>query len=206
MIRMATPRSRMLRMTVEHARDLGRVEAGEHLIEQEEERPGGERAGELEPLLPGDGELRRRRRQPVFEADEHCDLAGDRAGARKRQMLAAEAGADRAVLEHGEVGKRLHDLVGAGEAGSRHAVRRMAGDVGAVKNHPPGIRREDAVDQVEHGRFSGAVRPDEAEDLTLADGEAQIAHRLEPAEAHVQAVDLEKRAHSNTCFIRGQRP
>ena len=206
MIRMATPRSRMLRMTVEHALDFGRVEAGEHLVEQQEQRLRRERPGQLEAFLPGDGELRRRRRQPVFEADEHRDLARHRAGARKRQILAPEAGADGAILQHGEVGERLHDLVRARQTVPGDAIRRLPGEIGAGEFHPPLVGRKHAVDQVEHGRLSGAVRPDQAEDFPLADGEAQLIDRPQPAEAFAQAVDLEEGRHSSTCFMRGQRP
>ena len=39
-----------------HVGDLGRIEAGEHLIEQKEPRLDRERACEFEPLAAGDGE------------------------------------------------------------------------------------------------------------------------------------------------------
>ena len=63
--------------------------------------------------------------EPVVEADELRDLARHRAGARERQILAPEAGADRAILEHGQVGERLHDLVRARETVPRDAIRRL---------------------------------------------------------------------------------
>ena len=95
---------------LDHALDLGRIEAGEHLVEQQQARAGAERARELEPLLAGGGELPGRHVEPIREPDQLGDLAHDLAGARERQVLAAEAGADRAIVEHAQAGERLHDL------------------------------------------------------------------------------------------------
>ncbi len=56
-------------MIADHVLDLGRVEAGEHLVEQQQRRPRRERAGELQALLAGDGELRREHLEAVVQAD-----------------------------------------------------------------------------------------------------------------------------------------
>ena len=132
-------------------------------------------------------------------------LARHVAGAIKRQIFAAETGADRAVFQHRHIGERLHDLMGAGETVAGDAVRRLAGDVDAAKYDLPGIRLEHAVDQIEQRRLAGAVRPDEAENFALFDGEAQIVHGLQPAEAPADAVEFEDRRHSSTRLVRGKR-
>ena len=123
----------------------------------------------------------------------------------QRQILAAEAGADRAVFQHRHIGQRLHDLVGAGEPVAGDNERLFAGDVDAVENDLAGIRREHAVDQIEQRRFAGAVRPDQAEDFARLDDEAQIVYGLQAAEALADAVEIEQRRHSSTRFSRGKR-
>ena len=95
-------------------------------------------------------------------------LARRLAGASQRQILAAETGADRAVLQHRHIGQRLHDLMRAREPVAGDDEGLCAGDVDAVEHDRAGIRREHAVDQVEQRRFAGAVRPDQAEDFARA--------------------------------------
>ena len=62
-----------------------------------------------------------------------------------------------------------------------------------VERDPAGRRRVDAGDQVEDGRLSGAVGPDEADDLALLHLEAEIVHGPEAAEVFRQALGFEKR-------------
>src|SRR6516164_90266 len=77
--------------------------------------------------------------QPVVETDERRGGAGCFAGAMERQVLAAETGADGAVVQDRHIGERLHDLMGAGDAVPRHHERSLAGDVGAVKDNAFGV-------------------------------------------------------------------
>ena len=53
--------------------NLGRVEAGEHLVEQQQLRLGGERAREFEPFAAGEGEARGGRVEAVGKPDEGRD-------------------------------------------------------------------------------------------------------------------------------------
>ena len=88
--------------------DFGRVEPSQHLIEQQKLRFDRQRAGELEPLTPGDGKC-------IGEAVEHfgdTDLAGDLLsnGERGRARAVMQVRADEDVLAYREAGERLHDL------------------------------------------------------------------------------------------------
>ena len=65
----------------DHVLDLGRVEAGQHLVEQQQQRPRGQRAGEFEPLLAGDGQVHRQHLGAIVEADDRDRLARRLAGA-----------------------------------------------------------------------------------------------------------------------------
>ena len=161
---MVMPRSRDGADDRHHVADLGRIEAGQHLVEQKEPRLDRERARKLEPLAAGDGEARGRPVEQVAEADRARDVAGgrQRIGARgPRQMRA-----DRDVLPHGQARERLHDLEGARDAAAREPVRRLAGDVGAVVDDAAFARRQEAGDDREQRGLAGAVRPDQRGDAS----------------------------------------
>ena len=188
----------------EHLGDLLWVEAGEHLVGEEQQRLCGERARELEALLlrhvqlPG-GELGLLR-EP--ERGEH--LLGDRRRRAQRQVLAAEARADGDVREAAEVVERPHDLVCARDPAARDLERPQPGDVLALERDAPGPRPVDAVDRVEERRLARAVRADEPQDRALLDAEARAVDRDEPAEADGDAVDGEDR-HWMYARSRGKR-
>src|SRR5690349_17837395 len=100
---------------VDHLLDLGRIEAGEHLVEQQEMRTRAERARKLESLLAGRGELAGRHVDLGSEADLGRDLTRRRTSLFERKVLAPEAGPDGAIVEHAQAGERLHDLMRAGQ-------------------------------------------------------------------------------------------
>ena len=96
------PLSRM-RRTVSIMRSVSvGLRAGEHLVEQQQPRARAERAREFEPLLAGGGERAGEHVEPVAEPDQFGDFARDLARLVERQILAAEAGADGAIVEHGQ--------------------------------------------------------------------------------------------------------
>src|SRR6185312_984982 len=111
----------------DHVLDLGGVEAGQDLIEHQQLWLRGERAGEFEPFLARDGQMQRQRLGAVGQAGDGDRLARRFASAGERQVVAAEAGADRAVFQHRHIGERLHDLMGAGKAVAGDAVGPLAG-------------------------------------------------------------------------------
>jgi hypothetical protein len=143
----------------------------------------GERARQLEALLAGDGQMQRQHVQTVVEAHRNRRLARHRVRTVQWQVLAAETGAHGAILQHRHVSERLHDLMRAGEAVAGNDKWFLTGDVDAVEDDPPGIRREHAIDQVEQRRLAGAVRP----------------------EAPADVVEFEERRHSSTRWVLGKR-
>ena len=97
--------------------DLGRVESGQHLVEQQQLRLGGERTRKLETLAGGD-------RQSIGGAIEHigqAEIAADTVGNRKRGIArpVMKMRADQDVFAHRQADKRLHDLEGARDAEPR---------------------------------------------------------------------------------------
>ena len=75
------------------------------------------------------------------------------------------------------------------------AMRGQRGDVGPGEHDAARVRRDVAGDQVEHRRFAGAVRPDDAERLTLLDREGEVIGRLERAVGFRDSVELEQNGH-----------
>ena len=103
--------------------------------------------------------------------------------------------ADRDVVEHGQIGKRPHDLERPSKAGARDPLRREPVDAFARKPDRSPIRLEDACDEVEQRRLARAVGADHGEDLGWRDGQRNVVDRYEAAKALRHAAEFEKRRH-----------
>jgi hypothetical protein len=103
--------------------------------------------------------------------------------------------ADQHVFHHGHVVEEALVLERAGDAEASNLVGGEADELppAVVERDPAGRRRVDAGDQVEDGRLSGAVGPDEADDLALLHLKVEIVHGPEAAEVLYQAFGCEKR-------------
>ena len=123
-----------------HVADLRRIEAGQHLVEQQQPRLGRERPREFEPLAAGDREacgrlVEQARSSPTASSD--LGGRGERVGARRPRQMRADGD----VLAHRQAGKWLHDLEGARDAAPGQPMRRLARDVGAVVDDAASVRR-----------------------------------------------------------------
>src|SRR5262245_25621674 len=143
--------------------------------------------------------------QSIGESDDFGCFVHHVSRASERKIPLPEAGAHRAVLEHRHGCKRLDDLVSAGDAAASDAIGRFAGDVLSFEENPALIRGIDTVNDIEHGRFAGAVRTNKPEDLAVCDREAEIMNRVDSAEALVDARDLEQCGHWSSLRVRGHR-
>jgi len=192
--RLEEPRQRRL---------LAGAQAGGGLVEDQQRRVRGERAGDLEQALVAERQIAGELEGAVGEADP-LELP-HRLGARPRLLAAVEAegageeargrprvGPEQNGLEQRHVRPQLHMLEGARDAGARDPALALPGDVGAEELDAALIGRERAADQVEHRRLAGAVRPDEAEDLAGAELEADLVDGDEAAEAAGDAGDGEQ--------------
>ena len=159
--------------------ELGRVEAGEPFVEQQQLRIERQRARKLEPLLVDVGELRRRARRP-------CPPRPTRASSAARPLPRRRA-PERAAAE-GEPGHRRSrgTLMESARARAGRCARRRAGRCWyggrpamslAVEADRAGVRAQRAGDQVEHRRLARAVRADQPEDLAALDREARDRRR-----------------------------
>jgi hypothetical protein len=184
---------------------LVRGEAGHGLVEQQEAGRGGERAGDLEPLLVGQGEGGGDHVLLAREAGEREQL--QRAGPRAAHPARApERPADH-VLEHRHTPEAPHHLPGARDAEPAHPLRPRAGDVGAVEDDPALVRVERAADAAEERGLARAIGPDEPHDLARLDRQRDVAVGDQAAEALGAPLDLQQGGHRGQPFTdAGARP
>ena len=114
---------------------LLRVQAGGRLVEQQQLRLGGERAGQLDPALQAIGEAAGRLVRQVREADEVEQLQRTRArrgflprarrasasSEAKKPFFIRRVPAEQHVVEHGQVGEEAQVLEGAADAHARRS-------------------------------------------------------------------------------------
>src|ERR1700720_651628 len=77
------------------------------------------------------------------------------------------------------------------KAFARDLVRRQASDALALEDDVARCRALDPHDRFHRGRFAGAVRADQAENLAGMHMEVEVLHRREAAEAFRQPADFE---------------
>ena len=137
------------------------AEARQRLVEQQDARgwPASARASSIRRSSP--------RRQLAGEAIGV--VASGRPGrspARRPACLSVGAGvhvgADDDVVRHRHARERAHDLEGAADAGCAQLVRLAPDHIAAVEQDLPGVRLEEAVEQVEDRGLACPVRPDDA--------------------------------------------
>ena len=144
--------------------DLLGVEASEHFVQQEQLRPGGKRPRDLEPLFLHHVEVPRFDPGQVPEPDH-------------REIFARAFPPVSPVFRPGAVDRRHSDVFQAGHRGKRtrnlkstrdtphaHLVCRKTRDVHPVEEYPPAVGFVRPGHQVEQGRLTGPVRPDQPRD------------------------------------------
>src|SRR4029077_19685783 len=132
-------------------------------------------------LAPPTAELGKER---VLRLDERGEPATHAERAHLQILGDSERRKDIALLRH------------IGHAHRHEPLRRGPGDVRAVKAHTPAMRRNDAEDRLDQGRFAGAVRADDDRKLSplrLAIDAVQD-HRV--AIAGAQTLDREEARHA----------
>src|SRR5690242_6014228 len=180
---------RQLAQALGDAAELGRVEAGGELVDEQQAGAGGERARQVEHLLlravelagaaVGQG-LQVERGQQIVDIYPALGIAAIGVG-------------DLDILAHRQRQERLRHLEGAADADMDEAVRRQAPDRVILETDAPAIGRVEAGDDVAVGGLARAVEADEAQDLARFQIEAQAVEGMEAAEALHQALDGEER-------------
>ena len=164
-----------------HLVDLGRVQPRQHLVQQQQPGPGGQRARQLQALAPAHGQVG----GGLVQLRAQVDAARDGLGGRQRvgPPRQAQVRADGDVLAHGLRAEGLHDLEGARHAQARGALRRHAGDVPAVEQHLALVRAQKTRQQSEQRGLARAVGTDQRADAAGWHRQADVLHGLQAAEA-----------------------
>ena len=105
---------------------------------------------------------------------------------------------DDQVFEHGHACEQADVLEGsrhAGALGDPIAVHLFQQEMAprTAQSQPPDGRLVEAGKTIEDRRFASAVGADDAGDLAIFGDEGYVIHRDEPAEAHGEVFDIEKR-------------
>ena len=93
-----------------------------------------------------------------------------------------ESQSEHHVVEHIEPGEQRRFLE------HDHAVAPGAADRLAVRQHPARIRRLQARDDVEQGRFPAAAWPHQADELALADIQRHAIQRVDAATVGAESL------------------
>ena len=173
---------------------LGGIEPGEPLVEQEQPGPGGQRPRELDALLVDVGELRADELLAAGQPDALEQEVGVPGGLGGRGRVAAERPAQHHVLARGHAREDPHELEGAGHPRPAHPERRGAEDLAALQPDRAGIGRDLTGDEIEDGGLAGAVRADDAHDGAGGDVEVEIGHREQAPERLAEAADPQQEA------------
>jgi hypothetical protein len=69
-----------------------------------------------------------------------------------------------------------------------------------LKSDPSTGRFVNARNQIEQGRFAGAIRPDKSDDITLRDVQIEFDQRLDAVEVVAQTFNAQHLANASTSF------
>ena len=168
------------------------VEIRERLVEQEELRPVGDRAGERDPLLLAARELRRPPREHRLEPEMGADLSGLSAPLRLRDLLDLERVGD--VVDDGHVRVERVVLEDHGDvAGARGQPRHVS-----VADHDrAGGRRLEPGERPQQRRLPAARRTEEREELAVLDLDVELVDRPD-----APGKDLAQRSDLDACHQR----
>ena len=186
------PWAAMARIRRQSALDLGCVEAGVDLIEQQELGIRGKALGELQPLAIGQRELRGGRVGIAGKPGEFQAFHGAGAGGRNRARASGKQSAGGDIVEDAHARKRLHHLEGAADTKPGDAKRGQAIDALACKRDLARVGRLHPGDDIDQGGLAGAVRPDQSDDLAGHEREAHAVERDEPAEMFAHAGERQQ--------------
>src|SRR5262245_51228222 len=120
---------------------------------------------------------------------EQRDIAGDRTPEVHPRVSSLGNGEDE-TFQRGELGKKLIDLKGTLQAGTRTPMSGHRGDVAAGKVHLPCARAQHTGQEVDEGRLACAVRPDQGVARTGRKRERNAVRRGDAAEALFEADSL----------------
>src|SRR6185312_11271315 len=181
------------------------VEAAGRLVEQQDLRVCGERAGELDALLGAKRQARHRGMRHAFEVEIVEDVMnflvdGSLAPADPGELQriaddvagGAGMGADADVVQYREILEEGDILEGAADADLRNSMRRPRQNAHAFHQDIALARLIEPGEAIEESGLAGAVRTDQAKDLALMHVEGNAIQRDDAAEHDADVADREQ--------------
>ncbi len=178
---------RQLAQQLGNAAQLGRVEPGADFIDQQQLRPRGQRAPQIEQLLLVD---RERTRQLVGLLVQ-LDVVQDGVDVHRARGM-AEVRSHFNVLAHRHIAKGLGHLKSAVDAELRQLVHRHLVHRLAVERNTAAVGAVQARDDIDGRGLARAVGPDQTDDLARREAEAHVVEHHMAAEALVHALKLKE--------------
>src|SRR5574337_1574833 len=175
--------------------DLGLAQGGGRLVHDDEPRLHRKRAGNLDELLLGDGEIAHQRHRVALQADalaKRARLLGEAAPAHKQP--GARLAADEHVLGDRHVGGEGELLVNSRDAGALRLVRRLELNLFAEELDRSLIGRLGAGEDLEQRRFARAVLAEQRVNFGRPDFKMRVLERPHAGEAIAEAGHFADRA------------
>jgi len=173
-----------------HVANLGRIEAGQHFVEQQQSWPDRQGACQLESLAACDRQCCRRPVEQIAQSDLTRDVAGG--GERIRPIRPRQMGADRDVLAHSQAHERLCDLESPRDAAAGEPVWPLARDADAIVDDAARAQGQVAGSDRKQRGLAGAVRPDERGDASMVGCERCAVEREQSAETLRYLLDTQQ--------------
>ena len=101
--------------------------------------------------------------------------------------------ADQHVVENGRVVDQRQVLEGAADAEGWQLVGAGGQQIPALIRQATAVGCDDAANDIEQGRLARAIRTDQAVDMSLAHRQVDTVQRIHAAEAHRDALYVQKR-------------
>ena len=180
---------------------LGRVHAGGRLIKQQQLHAGCERTRDFELALGAVRQVRRLRLGETFKLENPQQVDGlpmhlllftpEARGAENRATHVVAEGfveRDKHVLLNRHLLEQADILESSSDAGANDLIGFLAVHFLAVQPEFAVGGLVHAGEQVEDGRLTGAVRSDQADELTLVDGHVEIVDSAQTTEGDAEML------------------
>ena len=158
-----------------HLLPHGGVQVAEGLVEQDDHRPGRDGPGQRDPLLLSAGQLMGVASFQTAEPGYRHHLGGPAVSLARGQPVQSEGDVSSHALV-GEEGVLLEDHADVPPVGGH--VQATAGDRLALQAHLSIVGDLEARDQPQHGGLAAAAGPQDGDDLSRPQGEADPIHGL----------------------------
>src|SRR5262249_25163390 len=120
-----------------------------------------------------------------------------------RRMVTSQS-AEHDVFAHGQLLEGLWNLECPRKATPGDLIWLAVIDGSIEKSNRPGCRDDGPRDEIEKGTFSGAIRPDDPDDLAGLYGEADVAYG--PSRTELAADSIKFQHHNFLAWTRAAKP